>query len=175
MKRYKVGNVGGLEIVFTASSIVASILLWIVLSALGFWLLALGPAAAVVGGFVAVILHWASEFAHQLGHAWAARRVGYPMKGILLWLLLGVSRYPRDEGQLPASVHIRRALGGPPVSLALAAVGGVAALLLRDSGGLWYWLALFFGLENLLVFTLGAFLPLGFTDGSTLLEWWPKR
>lgn len=175
MKRYQVGNVGGLEIVLTPSSIVASILLWVVLSGLAIWLLGLGPAAAVVGGLIAVILHWVSELAHQLGHAWAARRVGYPMKGVRLWLLLGASRYPRNEGELPASVHIRRALGGPPVSLALAVVGGLVALLLRDSGGLWYWLSLFFALENLLVFTLGAFLPLGFTDGSTLLEWWPKR
>ena len=29
--------------------------------------------------------------------------------------------------------------------------------------------------ENLLVFGGGAFLPLGFNDGSTLLHWWPKR
>jgi hypothetical protein len=33
----------------------------------------------------------------------------------------------------------------------------------------------FFFLENLFVFTLAAFLPLGFTDGSTLLEWRGKR
>jgi hypothetical protein len=36
-------------------------------------------------------------------------------------------------------------------------------------------LLLFFFLDNLLVFTLGAFLPLGFTDGSTLLRYWPQR
>jgi hypothetical protein len=48
MKRYQVGNVGGLEIVLTPSSIVASILLWVVLSGLAIWLLGLGPAAAVV-------------------------------------------------------------------------------------------------------------------------------
>jgi hypothetical protein len=49
------------------------------------------------------------------------------------------------------------------------------ALFIGESGGLWYLPVLFFGLENLLLYGLGAFLPLGFTDGSTLLEWWPKR
>jgi len=28
---------------------------------------------------------------------------------------------------------------------------------------------------NLLVFGVGALLPLGFTDGSTLLTWLPRR
>ena len=28
---------------------------------------------------------------------------------------------------------------------------------------------------NLLVLGLGAFAPLGFTDGSTILTWWGKR
>jgi hypothetical protein len=41
-------------------------------------------------------------------------------------------------------------------------------------GVVWY-VFVFFALDNLLFFTLGAFLPLGFTDGSTLLYWWPKR
>jgi hypothetical protein len=38
----------------------------------------------------------------------------------------------------------------------------------------YWWVALFFFLDNLLVLTLGAFVPLGFTDGSTLLRWWGK-
>jgi hypothetical protein len=33
-------------------------------------------------------------------------------------------------------------------------------------------LALFAFWNNLLFFTLGALLPLGFTDGSTLLKYW---
>jgi hypothetical protein len=36
-------------------------------------------------------------------------------------------------------------------------------------------LLVFFFLDNLLVFTIGSLLPLGFTDGSTLLAWWPRR
>jgi hypothetical protein len=30
---------------------------------------------------------------------------------------------------------------------------------------------LFIFLDNLLIYTLGAMLPLGFTDGSTILNW----
>jgi hypothetical protein len=43
------------------------------------------------------------------------------------------------------------------------------------SGGTLWWLALFFFLENFVVFTLEVFLPLGFNDGSTLLYWLRRR
>jgi hypothetical protein len=46
---------------------------------------------------------------------------------------------------------------------------------LSAAGGVAFYVAAFFALDNLLVFTLGAFLPLGFTDGSTLLYWLPRR
>ena len=99
------------------------------------------------------------------------------MIGIRLgeWGLLGTSVYPPDEQTLPARIHIRRALGGPTGSLLLSAVAAVTALALRTVGGALWWVALFFFLDNLVVFTLGAFPPLGFTDGSTLLQWWGKR
>jgi hypothetical protein len=35
-------------------------------------------------------------------------------------------------------------------------------------------LAMFVAAINLFIFGGGAFLPLGFTDGSTLLRWWRK-
>ena len=122
-----------------------------------------------------MLLHWLSELLHQLGRAAVARRAGYPMREIRLLHLLIISRYPSDEPELPAELHIKRALGGPPVSILLGLLGVTAAWFWLDSGGVWYLLALFFGLENLLLLGLGAFVPLGFTDGSTLLIWWPKR
>jgi len=99
------------------------------------------------------------------------------MIGIRLgeWGLLGTSVYPPDEQTLPARIHIRRALGGPTGSLLLSAVAAVTALALRTVGGALWWVAVFFFLDNLVVFTLGAFLPLGFTDGGALLQWWGKR
>lgn len=168
------GNLAGLRLTTAPSAIAGSLILWALLSVIGV-ALDLSPVAAVVGGLIAVLLHWLGEIVHQLGHAWAARRTGHPMIGIRFWWVLSASIYPRDEGPLPAAVHIRRALGGPTGSLLLTLVAGLLALLLRPGGGVAWWVALFFFLDNLLVFTLGALLPLGFTDGSTLLHWWGKE
>jgi hypothetical protein len=97
------------------------------------------------------------------------------MIGIRLWWLLSASVYPSDEGSLSAAVHIQRALGGPVASLLLTVIAAMIALALRPLDGVYWWVALFFFLDNLLVFTLGAFVPLAFTDGSTLLYWWGKQ
>ena len=96
------------------------------------------------------------------------------MVGIRLWLLLTSSIYPSDEPHLPRSVHTRRALGGPIASLLVGALSSLLLLLIPTGTGPW-WLALFFCLDNLLVLGLGAFLPLGFTDGSTLLKLYSKE
>jgi hypothetical protein len=93
------------------------------------------------------------------------------MSGVRFWGFLGTSLYPKNEGNLPAQIHIRRALGGPIGSLLLALIMGLLTLLLQPSGGLFYALVLFLFLDNLFVLTLGALLPLGFTDGSTLLHY----
>jgi hypothetical protein len=183
MTKIKLGKVAGLELSARPSAIVGFILLWVLLGGVAALLFKVPLGEAIVGGFIAVVLHYVSEIVHNLGHAWAARRTGYPMIGVRLFGVLGVSLYPQDEPPLPADVHIRRALGGPAASLLLTLVAAVIALALRPSTALRAgllgktpWLvAVFCFLENLLVFTLGAFLPLGFTDGSTLLEWWGKR
>jgi hypothetical protein len=96
------------------------------------------------------------------------------MSAIAYRWVLGGTLYPRDEPELPAAVHIKRALGGPLGSLLLAMVMGVVSLVLRPSGGLLYGLVAFGFWDNLLFFTLGALLPMGFTDGSTLLRYWGK-
>lgn len=90
-------------------------------------------------------------------------------------LFVATSLYPKDEPELPGEIHIRRALGGPPGSLTLSLTAGVIALILRPIGGVVWWVALFFFLDNFIVLTICAFLPMGFTDGSTLLEWSNKR
>lgn len=133
------------------------------------------PYTAVAGGLLAALAHGGSEMVHQLGHARAARLTGYPMRGVRFWGPLATSLYPPREGMLTPETHILRALGGPLFSLILAAALGLLALLARPLGGLPLFLTLFAFLDNLLVFTLGAFLPLGFTDGSSLLTWWPQR
>jgi hypothetical protein len=177
MNEYQLGVVAGLVLSAEPVAIVGTIVLWTVLSGIGVGLLDLPLAQAIAGGLVAVFLHWASEIVHNLGHAWAAQRTGHPMVGIRLgqWLTLATSVYPPDEGPLPGKIHIQRALGGPLGSLALSVVAGIMALALCSSGGVARWVSLFFFVDNFFLLTLGAFLPLGFTDGSTLLAWWGKR
>lgn len=171
---YELGHLAGLRLTAKPSAIVGSLALWALLSAIGLWV-ELAPTAAVLGGLVALALHWLGELVHQFGHAWAARRAGHPMLGIAFWGLLSTSVYPRDEPELPAGVHIRRALGGPIASLALTLLALPIAWLLWPGGGAPAWVALFFALENGLIYTAQVLVPLGFNDGGTILHWWGRR
>jgi hypothetical protein len=177
MRAFRLGNVAGLAWSAEPAAIIGTILLWALLSGLGVWLLDLPASQAIGGGLIATLLHWLSYAVHHLGHALAARQTGYPMVGVRLgkFLILGSSVYPRDEEALPGSIHIRRALGGPAASLLFTLVTGIIALALRPAGGVAWWVALFACLDTLVVFTLGALLPLGFTDGSTVLAWLRTR
>jgi hypothetical protein len=171
----RLGRIGNLALSAMPSALVGIIVVWVVLSAFGAIVLGVELPKAILGGLIAALLQLASEITHQLGHAWAARQTGYPMTGIRLWGVLSTSVYPSNEPALPAATHIRRALGGPMTSLLVSVLAGIFLFALRDRAGVARWIALFFFLDNLLVFTLGAFLPLGFTDGSTLLHWLGRR
>ena len=115
---------------------------------------------------------------HQLGHAWAARRTGYPMSGVRFGVLgiLAAAVYPPDEPALPAKTHIRRALGGPIFSAWLSSIAFILILMtIRTAAPLWQFVLWFFFLENLFVMTLQVFIPLGFNDGATIWHWLRKR
>jgi hypothetical protein len=172
MQEYPLGRIGGLRLSAQRSAIIAAGVLWVVCGA-GAALLGAPLLEAVGLGLVAMLLHWASEIWHQGGHALVARRLGHPMIGIRLWGPLSASIYPADEPSLPGPLHVQRALGGPAASAVLTLISGLVVLLL-PWGGLVTGLALFVFAENLLVFTLGSLLPLGFNDGSSLLHWWGK-
>ncbi len=175
MKSYKTGTIGGLFLLITPSAVISSAVLWLGLALIAINFFDVSLAAAVFGGLLAVGLHWLGELWHQKGHAVAARRTGYPMDGVRLWWLLGASLYPRDESDVTADIHIQRALGGPIASFILILIAVILLLVVRPTGGVPLLLAQFFLLENIFVFFLGAFLPLGFTDGSTLLKYWGQR
>jgi Zn-dependent protease len=175
MQNITVGRLYNLDILITAFWIVCVVVLAIVMALVISLALSVTPAEAILSGIAASAIFWLSELIHQLGHAWAAGRTGYPMTGIRLWGPIGTSLYPSDEPVLPGRTHIRRALGGPMFSLIMSILTGILALALRGAeGGLIGWLALFAFIVNFFVLTLGAFLPLGFTDGSTLLKYWGK-
>lgn len=179
-QRYNLGRIGKLNITAGPSAGVGFLILWPLFSLLGLKLFRLRPGAALAGGFLAAMLHFASELLHQFGHARAAERTGYPMEGVNLWGVLGTSIYPTDEPELSPEIHVERALGGPRTSAALAAAGGLAAVAVRPAGKLPFMVSTLFALDNLAVFTLGALLPLPFleTDGTVLQRYrdsHPKR
>ncbi|MEP6774147.1 MAG: hypothetical protein ABJA50_01015 [Chloroflexota bacterium] len=167
------GTIRGLKLTADNSALLGSLLLWVALGVAVVIFLRLSVIEAVTLGLVGAILHWIAELMHQLGHAQAARKAGYPMIGVRFWWLLSSSIYPADEPTLPAQIHIRRALGGPIRSFILAVVFGIVTLLLPPGTYQW-WAVLFFTADNFLVFTVGSLLPLGFTDGTTLLRWLRK-
>jgi hypothetical protein len=172
---FKLFRLMGLDISATPSAIVGTLVLWLVLSAIGYWLIGLTPGNAVLGGLAAALLHQLASLWHQLGHAVAARNTGHPMTGIRFGFLgiLSTSVYPPDEGELAPAIHIRRAWGGPLGSLVMSIIAAIIFLLVNTgrSGGTVWWLALFFFLDNFVLFTLEVFLPLGFNDASTLQRW----
>ena len=173
----KLGTIVGLKLSIVPSFFVGTILLWVILSVVSVVVLDLPILQAALWGLVAALLYWVIDIVHHLGHAYAARRTGYPMVGIRLGtrFIFGTSVYPNNEEPLPAKIHIRRALGGPIGSLLFTVVFGIIAVLLYPVGGVIWWLVLYISLTSFLMFTMGPFIPLGFTDGSTILEWRGKN
>ena len=171
----KLGQIAGLDVRVTPSAVVTVVLMAGGLFLLLYKLLKWRPWTAVTFGIAATAIHYLSEFWHQFGHARAAEQTGFPMRGVTYVGPVGISQYPVNEGLLPAEIHVTRALGGPIFSLLLTLASGLLALLMRPIGGLPLALAVFTFLDNLFVYTMGALLPLGFTDGSTLLTWWDQR
>jgi hypothetical protein len=175
MKAIQLGKVAGLKITAYRTAFYGFAILWAVVVVAAMLLLEAPPGEALIGGLILTMLHYFSELWHQLGHAWAARWVGYPMIGVRYWWILGQSIYPNNEPELPGSTHIRRALGGPAASFLLWFVGFALTIIVGNLNTssllVLLWVLPLFALDNLFVFTLGAFLPLGFTDGSTILRW----
>jgi len=165
------GRVLGLELSMGGSAPPALFLLAGVFFAIGLLIFHASLVVAIFGALGLTAFHVSLEVVHQWGHWMAARSVGHPMTGVRLWLIYGVSEYPYDEGELPSSVHIRRALGGPMVSfvvsLALAPIAWYvwAGDDLLPAG----WLAIA-AFADSLMFSVGALIPLGFNDASSILS-----
>lgn len=163
------GSVSKVRLSARPSAIMCWLLLWAVYSTVGGFLFKLPLGVALVGGLLAFACHWFSTLAHQLGHVWAGRRVGYAATGIEFWWIFSSTLYPADEPALPTAIHLQRALGGPALNLLLTIVAATLSFALLSVGGFAWRLAAVLAVQNLLAFIVG-FLPLGFTDGSTLLR-----
>jgi hypothetical protein len=175
MTTIKLGKLGPLMVSAFPNIVIGFLGLWAILSAVGYFALRFPLIESIVGGLIGTLIHYALDYLHHLGHYLAGKQAGYPMKGIRFWFLLAQSIYPSDEPELPARIHIQRALGGPAFSAVIAVITGVITWLLMPSGGLPYWLALWAFFESVVFFSLGAFVPLPVLDGGTLLHYWGKR
>jgi hypothetical protein len=177
MKERQLGTLAGLRLTVIPLALIGSIALYVIAVVLmAAFNIPIG--SALLGGAIVVVLHWFSELVHQLGHAWAARRTGYPMIGVRFGTLtvFATSLYPPEEPPLPAKIHIRRALGGPIFSAWLTSIAFIIILMtVRGIDAVWSFVLWFFFLENLFVMTLQVFLPLGFNDGGTIWHWMRKR
>lgn len=136
---------------------------------------------ALAAGGLATLLYLVSDGLHQMGHARAAHATGYPMRGIR-YVFAGLSfcEYPPDEPELPAAIHIRRALGGFWINLVIGALLAPYAFFAWVQGGVWGWVLAFVAGVNFFVLGLGALLPIDvpgiFTiDGGTLWRYGRKR
>jgi hypothetical protein len=132
---------------------------------------------AIVAGIFTALAMFVFETIHQLGHAWAARSVGFPMRGIYNFSVLSASIYPKDEPVLPPIIHIRRALGGFWINILFGLLFGVLAMWLWPINKLWGWVTAFTAFYNFFVLGVGALLPIDipgiFTvDGGTILHYW---
>ncbi len=134
---------------------------------------------ALLGGALGALAMFISEWLHQMGHAVAARRTGYPMRAMQFGSLLAVSQYPADEPELPARTHIQRALGGFWINLLIGLFLAPYAFFAAFQGGAVAWAIGFTAFYNGIVLGLGALAPIDLpgvltTDGATLLRYWRK-
>lgn len=135
----------------------------------------LTPLDSLIAGLLAMLLHWFAEIVHQYGHKLAADLVGHPSSGLRLWGILSTILYP-NRGPLPPKIHIRRALGGPIMSLLTGALLLLPAMWLWPMGGMARFLIGFLLFESIIVFGLGALLPVRTKwltiDGGTIWQQW---
>lgn len=168
-----------LPVTFNWSGIIASIIMWLVLTIAAVVITSLTPLDALIVGLIAMLLFWVNDLLHQYGHYLAGKRVGYPMQELYTVGMIAASRYPKNEPDLPAEVHIQRALGGPVLGLIeIVIAGAVVAFFWGSAGTALRFLMGWFMLE-LTLLTLGSFIPFKMGkiefDGYTLKKWLPKR
>lgn len=170
---HSLGSVAGVSVSATPSAIAWYIGL-AALSTVGARRCGASFVFALVAGVGTSLAHLVCLAVHHAGHAFEARRSGYPLATIRLWGPLASDVYPADEPTLTRGTLARRALSGPVASLLLMVTLLLLAAGFRTSGVVARRLTRFVCLDNLLVFCLGALIPLSFTDGGTLRELWQK-
>jgi hypothetical protein len=172
MKQWRIGPLAGLVWQVQSTVIEGSLILWLALVLIARFAIGLDTVQALAGGFLGMALFWLSDLVHNYGHAAAASAAGHPMSGIRFFWLLGTNVYPEGEPPLPASVHLRRALGGPIANGVLAIFLGLVLWFARDlrySLQNWlFWVLVWGLLINALFYTAQVLLPMRFNDGQAV-------
>jgi Zn-dependent protease len=129
------------------------------------FLLAPGARAFVlaVGSVVAVLV---SLGAHELGHAWAAHRLGFHVTLVQVGVIDSATTYEADERSAPERVLC--AIAGPAASVAVATVLGLLAWVAEGHDGLSTRLAGFAVIN--LVLAVANLVPFRGTDGWDVVQ-----
>ncbi len=177
-KSFHLLTVFNVRITFTPLCVVTYLILIPPFTWLGMTLRNLTLAEGLIASFFIIVLMFITENIHQLGHAWAAKSVGYPMIGIRHFSWFSASIYPKDEPPLPPQTHIKRALGGFWINLLIGLALAPFAFYLWNINGVAAFTVVATSAWNFFVLGLGALLPIdfnGFTvDGGTILHYWKE-
>lgn len=125
------------------------------------------PAAYWMLSLVTTLMFYGSVLLHELGHAFAAQRMGVPVHSITLFLLGGVAQIAHEPEEARSELWIVSA--GPLASLALAAFFLFLSHFARSGNLYWFAAGEYLGRVNLILclFNLLPGYPL---DGGRLLR-----
>lgn len=172
-KTYDFGTLGPIRITADRSAFIGIAAVSLVMIALSFTLLRGTGLDRLMAALLATLGYYFWGLMHHVGHYLAGLYAGYPLVGIHAFAVLARDQYPVSEPTLSANIHLRRAIGGPTASILAAAVclfissiapGGI--LWFTFMSGFWF---------NLLIFTLGALMPLPGLDGGVIRRYWRSR
>jgi Zn-dependent protease/predicted transcriptional regulator len=130
----RIGKIFGIDITINVSWLfVFALMAWSLGSSVGpLRAVGLSMSARITLGIVMALLFFASVLAHELAHSLVARARGVPIAGITLFIFGGVSSFEGEPSTAPAEAWI-------------SGVGPLTSLVL---GGVFYALALAFGLSR---------------------------
>jgi hypothetical protein len=177
VKTFTLFAVFGVKVTMSAGGVIAFVAAMPLVAWLSTITVQLSFAEAILAGLLGAVVIFLSDLLHQFGHAYVARRLGYPMRGIHFHSILSASVYPPDEPPLPRHIHVKRALGGFWVNILIGLFLLPYAFFLSFEGGATGFVTMFSALYNFVILGLGALFPIDipgvFTnDGGALYNYW---
>ncbi|MHB9287382.1 site-2 protease family protein [Halobacteriales archaeon Cl-PHB] len=149
MRRFRIGSAFGIPIQLDLTFLlVLPLFAYIIGAQIGVWVdllnatwgAAFDPATFAEGalpwllGVVAALGLFAGVVLHELGHSLVAKRFGFPIESITLWLFGGIAQLTEMPEDWRQELYI--AVAGPAVSIALGVLSYVGFALLPSGGSL---------------------------------------